>query len=501
MNKNVRGWLASAWAMAILATVALAALPARGQVIRVDSTPSSLPAEGPKVLLLTVSSAPQPEPALRYLLLPELSETTPGNAALLYHVAMELAPTLRDGNMAERIAEWLDVPSERLPRKEVEEAISLYGTCLRQLELAARREKCDWDLPIRSEGIGTIMPPLSTYRQLARVLALRVRLHIAEGRYDDAVHDLQTGYAMARHVSEGPTLIESLVGIAAADLMNQATMELVQIKGGPNLYWAVANLPRPFIGLKRAFDYERGLFLFGADAGLLRKAAYGQPLTDQEAADLPGELRKTWESVFQDVYWQEGGKEPTRRQLALTAAAIKIYPHAKKELAKGRYTAEQVEKMPVAQVVTMFTLGRYLHWRDEMTKWQALPWPQGAQGLAKAAKALEAAVRKPEEGWPFIIMMPSVARAGFIGGRLDRKLGVMMTIEAVRLYASAHEGKAPASLDELTDSPALPDPITGKAFQYRRTEDGFVISCPVPSFKDLSLSAQDEEVYKVTLRN
>src|SRR4051794_36716272 len=36
---------------------------------------------------LTVSPAAAPEPALRYRLLPELRETSPGNAALLYYRA------------------------------------------------------------------------------------------------------------------------------------------------------------------------------------------------------------------------------------------------------------------------------------------------------------------------------------------------------------------------------------------------------------------------------
>jgi hypothetical protein len=236
--------------------------------------------------------------------------------------------------------------------------------------------------------------------------------------------------------------------------------------------------------------------MLGTSAGLLRKAAYGQPLSDHEAAALPLELGKLWASVFQGAYDLASEQDQERWRLVLTATSVKVYPLAKKRLVKQGLTAEQVEKMPVAQVVAMFTLGRYLHWRDEMGKWQALPWPQAAAGLDRAEKQLEAVANNPEEGWPFTSFLPSFSRAGFITTRLDRKLGAMMTIEAVRLYAAAHEGKAPASLDDLTDSPALPDAVTGKAFQYQRTEDGFVITCPAPpQFPDTG-----SEVYKVTLR-
>ena len=478
----------------MLLAACLLASPARGQGS--VPGPASQPAPPPRAFTLTVSPAAQPEPALRYLLLPDLMDTPTGNAALLYHMAMEMMPADQDGNLAERIANWLDVPADKLPRKEIEDALGKYGTSFRQMELAARRDKCDWDLPARTEGISLILPPLSKYRALARASALRARLHAADGNFDAAVHDLQTGYAMARHVAEGPTLIESLVGIAVAGLMNSATQELAQAKGGPNLYWAIASLPRPFISLRRPLDFERSWILLGANAGILRKAAYGERLTDQEIAALPAELGKMWES-FSQGFGPQGVEDDVGWRLALTASSIKIYPLAKNRLAKLGYTPEQIEKMPIAQVVAMQTLGRYLYWRDELNKWQALPYPQAAIGMAKTEKALGAATDKSvEEGWPFTTLLPSISRAGFVAARLDRQLGAMMAIEAVRLYAAAHDGKAPAGLDEMTDPPALPDPITGKPFQYQRTEDGFVITCPnPPQFQD-----SPSEVYKVTLR-
>ncbi len=59
-----------------------------------------------------------------------------------------------------------------------------------------------------------LLPEIQKMRELARMLKLRCRLHIAEGKLDEALHDVQIGFTMGRHVGEGPTLIQSLVGMA-----------------------------------------------------------------------------------------------------------------------------------------------------------------------------------------------------------------------------------------------------------------------------------------------
>ena len=81
-------------------------------------------------------------------------------------------------------------------------------------------------------------------------LRFRVKLELAEGRFDDALRTLQTGFQMARHVGEGPTLIQSLVGLAFAAIIVDAAAEWGTAPGSPNLYWALATLPNPLIDLR-----------------------------------------------------------------------------------------------------------------------------------------------------------------------------------------------------------------------------------------------------------
>ena len=93
---------------------------------------------------------------------------------------------------------------------------------------------------------------------LCRLLVMRTRLEIAEGRIDSAIHWLQTGLALGRHVGQhASTLIQSLISAAITTQMAVPLEDLIQAPGAPNLYWAVANLPRPFLDIGSALDGEK----------------------------------------------------------------------------------------------------------------------------------------------------------------------------------------------------------------------------------------------------
>ena len=84
------------------------------------------------------------------------------------------------------------------------------------------------------------------------MLAMRVRLDMLDGKLDQAVEDMQTGFALGRHVGGAPILINSMVGIAISHIMLNQVEEFVQLDKRPNLYWALADLPRPLIDLRQA---------------------------------------------------------------------------------------------------------------------------------------------------------------------------------------------------------------------------------------------------------
>ena len=60
-------------------------------------------------------------------------------------------------------------------------------------------------------------------------------------------------FAMARHWGEHPTLIGTLVGIGCANMAISPLEELLEQPDCPNFYWALTDLPDPFISLRTAW--------------------------------------------------------------------------------------------------------------------------------------------------------------------------------------------------------------------------------------------------------
>jgi hypothetical protein len=79
---------------------------------------------------------------------------------------------------------------------------------------------------------------------------------MAEGKFDEAVRALQTGYTLGRHVAQGQTLIHALIGMAICNMMSQQLEQLIQQPRAPNLYWCLTNLPRPLIDLRATWEGE-----------------------------------------------------------------------------------------------------------------------------------------------------------------------------------------------------------------------------------------------------
>ena len=63
----------------------------------------------------------------------------------------------------------------------------------------------------------------------------------------------------------------------------------------------------------------------------------------------------------------------------------------------------------------------------------------------------------------------------------DRRIAALRCVEAVRFYAAGHDGKFPASFDDVKDVPVPDDPVTGKPFSYHVAgERAFLSATPFP---------------------
>src|SRR5262249_25117333 len=157
--------------------------------------------------------AAAPIPALKHELLPGVRDRRPGNAAVHYGKIGEVGMTVEE-------QDWFELPLADLPRDKVRAFLDSHRNALDDIELAARRETCDWQLPIHEREMITLrLPEAQKVRGFARLLALQARWQIAEGRLDEALETLRTGVATGRHIARGQTLVSGLVGIAICNLM------------------------------------------------------------------------------------------------------------------------------------------------------------------------------------------------------------------------------------------------------------------------------------------
>ena len=170
--------------------------------------PAAKPAEpaGPKSLVL--SPAPAPVPALKYRLLPSSAELVPGDAAPIYLRAHGYEDSSMDESWRQirvKSSQWQGLPLKDLPVAEVRDFVGLWSGKLKQIEFGTRRKTCDWNYTLpeqRLDALNILLPDAQSMGQWGRIFMLKARVEIAEGKDDDAIGTIETGLAMARHVSE-----------------------------------------------------------------------------------------------------------------------------------------------------------------------------------------------------------------------------------------------------------------------------------------------------------
>ena len=216
-------------------------------IFYVSSAQASRSAAGPVKLILHPSEFP--ESGRKYRLLPKVEELTDADAAPLYEKAIQSFP---DDLKMDEIEQWLKTPPGEMPLKKVHSILQQLEPSLELLEQAARCKRCEW--PYLDDD--ALSENLRKHRRLLFFLALKVRLQIAQGRYDDAIGAAQSGFAMARHLGEDPTLIRGLVGISIAAYMCRQLEQFVQGPNAPILYQALRDLPKPLIDLRKQAEWE-----------------------------------------------------------------------------------------------------------------------------------------------------------------------------------------------------------------------------------------------------
>jgi hypothetical protein len=91
---------------------------------------------------------------------------------------------------------------------------------------------------------------------------------------------------------------------------------------------------------------------------------------------------------------------------------------------------------------------------------------------------------------------PGHERVRVLTKKLDRQVAALQCMEALRLHASAHDGKFPSQLSDVTDVAVPVDPLSGKPFVYKRSGSKGLLKAVLPE----TATPKDALQYKLTLR-
>lgn len=452
------------------------------------------PPDKPTTITMTVRAKATTRPALAVKFLPRLTDLTAGDAAQLYLQAT--ARFEKDSNSASRKVtdddarkfglpsadgtDWsgvfVDAPLAKLrpPSPELDRYLNDQAAVFELVEIAAGRESCRWELPLREQGFHTLLPHLSPMRGISRALYVRARVQLARGDVPGAIRSLRVVFTMARHLNEQAVLVQSLVSAAVAAQALAGVREAAGVADVPNLYWALGDLPRPMMDARAAMEWER--------AGLV----YTLP-----------QLRKVRDGTFTDGDWRalmkqvvvllgttrttddRGGGASPFEGLGLAGWAVFMYPSARRHLLDAGMTAEQVDAQPQTTVLARYLADGIDEAYDELSKWTTLPYWQARTGLQRLGAEMKSRATGMGSN-PLYTLFPSVDRAVFNLRRLDRDVAATQAVEALRDYAARHGGALPTSLDEVTETPVPLDPIHGKPFVYKVDGNTVTLESPPP---------------------
>jgi hypothetical protein len=442
-------------------------LPAIAQAQPAAARPE--PATKPAEFVLHPSAFPSM--AIQYRLLPDVIDLEPGNAAPLYLLGCtKQLLGAENKEMQKELEELESAAPEQMDHDRARKVVGSFQGALRQVELAARRDYCRWDLPARTEGYNMILAHMADLRFLARVLCLEAKLQIAEGNFDQAAHTLQTCFGLGQHLNQDAFLIQLLVGTAISDLALKRVEQWITKEVSPNLYWSLTQLPAPFFDIRSAMEMERAGAYYSIPH--LKEAAAGK-MTLDHFQEMVGSLNSIGKMMQGD---QQPANNVWQTLQAATAVATSL-PEAKAMLLEMGYSKEKLDAMQPPQIVAFWWAQSYERAHMNMSKALALPFYQDATAEA-GTKNLHAGDQSSSN--VLLMTVPAVYSARVSVSRLDRHIGELRSLEAIRGYAAIHNGELPRNLAEIPGIPTPIDPATGLAYSYRVENNQATLNLPIP---------------------
>ena len=455
-----------------------------------EKPPASPKSNPVPIFKLKIHPKDEPSPALRYTLFPDTRELVHGNAAQTYYRAFspDWMSFRNNKEYTDNQDKWLSCPLSALD----ENKIRIPSGFLDQIHDATRKSYCDWDMyaKLRKDGFNMLLPDLQAMREISKALALDCRLQLKKGNIDKAMLDVKAGLTLSHHLGSGPTLIQGLVAIAAGSMMFPRLDEILQQEKAPNLYWALASLPRPLLDFRTCVGGEAIIMdhLFPG----FREMLYSGKIRALSNDELEKMLKLMMNML------QQSDKGYTMYHAALMANFFK----AKKLLLEHDIREETLNNIPPLQVVLLGEALYYDKISQNIVKWNHIPYHIARGEIAKAEATMEKTVPSITSPIPFgslsASIVPAYKNVMQASPRFERRIAMLRTVEAIRMQA-ARDKQWPASTDKITMVPLPDDPFTGKPFLWKK--DGNKITLVGPTPEGEAVSQNNTLTYELELLN
>ena len=136
--------------------------------------------------------------------------------------------------------------------------------------------------------------------------------------------------------------------------------------------------------------------------------------------------------------------------------------------------------MPVGQAIWLAADDHAQVCMDDLFKWAAVPAAQRSAGIERAERRLQHYAQQERDFATagFTSLLPALGAMLAASERVDRQIALLRVVEAIRLYAHAHAGQLPESLERISGVPIPTDSMTGTAFHYRLDRGKAVLETP-----------------------
>ncbi len=389
-------------------------------------------------------------------LFPSQDQRKPGNAAPIFLRTNFEARAEIDARQQIVLQRLIDQPIAQL---DVEAIRRLAPLRLDELRRAAFREYAGWEFPIFDQPlIDILLPDVHESRSFCTAIAVLARVDIKSGQLDEAYDKFTIGFGIASHIGESPMLVCKIVQSAQVGVICVALAEAIQHPDGENLYWAIANLPRPFVNLRPAFQMERRFWKSSIPE-------LGQwDLVKDEAS---------WERLLNRIVELLPIRSATA-DLGMTPDEIQDAKSELKSRAKIRLrildpdVAERVEAMSAAEQAVRYWFLRVQQRIDRQINISQLE-PHLALPLLEEEKIRSLAEYRDE---PLIAPATiTFENAIEMVARIQQLINILQSVESIRDWSSRNDGQLPENLDSLT-LPVPNDPVTNLPFGYTLQDSG-----------------------------